>query len=56
MFSWAFAFLVIALVAGVLGFGVAAGTALVAAKIVFVAALMAFLISGVVSVARRGAP
>ena len=56
MFSWAIAFLVIALVAGVPGFGVVAGTAFVAAKIVFVVALMAFLISGVVSVARRGAP
>jgi len=56
MFSWAIAFLVIALIAGALGFGVVAGTAFAAAKIVFVVALIAFLISGVLGLTRRGMP
>jgi uncharacterized membrane protein YtjA (UPF0391 family) len=56
MFGWAIVFLVIALIAGALGFGVVAGTAFAAAKIVFVVALIAFLISGVVGVTRRGVP
>ena len=56
MFSWAIAFLVIALIAGVLGFGVVAGTAFAAAKIVFVVALIAFLISGVLGLTGRGMP
>jgi uncharacterized membrane protein YtjA (UPF0391 family) len=56
MLGWAIAFLVIALIAGALGFGVLAGTAFAAAKIIFVLALLAFLISAVVEVSRRGAP
>ena len=56
MLGWAVAFLVIALIAGALGFGVLAGTAFAAAKIIFVLALLAFLISAVVEVSRRGAP
>jgi uncharacterized membrane protein YtjA (UPF0391 family) len=56
MFGWAIALLIIALIAGVLGFGVVAGTAFAVAKIIFVVALLAFLISAVVEVARRGAP
>jgi uncharacterized membrane protein YtjA (UPF0391 family) len=56
MFGWAIAFLVIALIAGALGFGVVAGTAFAAAKIVFVVALIAFLISGVLGFSRRGMP
>jgi uncharacterized membrane protein YtjA (UPF0391 family) len=56
MFSWAIIFLVIALIAGALGFGVVAGTAFAAAKIVFVVALIAFLISGVLGLTRRGMP
>ncbi len=56
MFSWAIAFLVIALIAGALCFGVVAGTAFAAAKIVFVVALIAFLISAVLGVTRRGVP
>ena len=39
-----------------LGYGVLAGTAFAAAKIIFVLALLAFLISAVVEVSRRGAP
>jgi len=55
-FGWAIGFLVIALIAGLLGFGVVAGTAFTAAKIVFVVALIAFLISGVLGIAGRGLP
>jgi uncharacterized membrane protein YtjA (UPF0391 family) len=50
MLGWAIAFLVVALISGALGFGVAT------AKIIFVLALLAFLISGVVEARRRGAP
>jgi uncharacterized membrane protein YtjA (UPF0391 family) len=56
MLNWAIAFLIIALIAGVLGFGIIAGTAFAAAKVIFVIALLAFLVSGVVEVSRRGAP
>src|SRR5271169_483137 len=53
--GWAIAFLTVALIAGALGFGILSGTAF-ATKIVFLLALLAFLISAVVEVARRGAP
>ena len=56
MLNWAIAFLIIALIAGLLGFGVVAGTAFAAAKFIFVIALLAFLVSAVVEVNRRGAP
>jgi uncharacterized membrane protein YtjA (UPF0391 family) len=56
MLSWAIAFLIVALIAGLLGFGVVAGTAFAAAKVIFVIALLAFLVSAVVDVSRRGAP
>ena len=56
MFGWAIGFLIIALIAGALGFGVVAGTAFVAAKIIFVVALIAFLISAALGFSRRGVP
>ena len=56
MVGWAIAFLVIALIAATLGFGALAATAFAAAKVIFVIALLAFLISGVVEVSRRGTP
>jgi uncharacterized membrane protein YtjA (UPF0391 family) len=56
MLGWAITFLVIALFAGLLGFGVVAGTAFTAAKIVFVFALIAFLISGLLGFTGRGMP
>jgi uncharacterized membrane protein YtjA (UPF0391 family) len=56
MFGWTIIFLVIALIAGALGFGIVAGTAFAAAKIVFVVALLGFLISGVLGIAGRGIP
>jgi uncharacterized membrane protein YtjA (UPF0391 family) len=45
MLNWAIAFLVIALVAAVLGFGGIAGTAIELAKIVFYVFIALFLIS-----------
>jgi uncharacterized membrane protein YtjA (UPF0391 family) len=45
MFSWAIAFLLIALIAAALGFGGVAGTAIVAAKLIFVVAIIPLLAS-----------
>jgi uncharacterized membrane protein YtjA (UPF0391 family) len=53
MFGWAITFLIIAIIAGILGLGRVAGTALSAAKIVFLVALIGFLISGVMGYTRR---
>ena len=44
MLSWALTFLVIALIAGVLGFGVVAGTAATIAKILFFVFLVMFIV------------
>ncbi len=52
MLSWALTFLVIALVAGVLGFGVVAGTAASIAKILFFVFLVLFIVGLVMG--RRG--
>ena len=52
MLSWALTFLVVALIAGVLGFGVVAGTAASIAKICFVIFLVLFVIGLVMG--RRG--
>ena len=52
MLSWALTFLVIALIAGVLGFGVIAGTAASIAKILFVVFLVLFVIG--LLMGRRG--
>ena len=53
MLSWAITFLVIALIAGLLGFTSVAGTAIGFAKIVFVVFLILFIVSFVMG---RGAP
>jgi uncharacterized membrane protein YtjA (UPF0391 family) len=45
MLSYALTFLVIALIAGILGFGVIAGTAAAIAKILFVIFLVLFIAS-----------
>jgi uncharacterized membrane protein YtjA (UPF0391 family) len=45
MLSWTITFLIIALVAAVLGFSVIAGTAALIAKILFVVFLILFLVS-----------
>ena len=44
MLSWTFMFLLVALLAGILGFGVIAGTAAEIAKICFVIFLVLFII------------
>ncbi len=53
MLSWAIFFLVVALVAAVLGFGGIAGTAIGIAKIIFIVAIVLFLISAVMHMMRR---
>jgi uncharacterized membrane protein YtjA (UPF0391 family) len=45
MLSWALTFLVIAIIAAVLGFGVVAGTAAWIAKLLFVVFLILFVVS-----------
>jgi uncharacterized membrane protein YtjA (UPF0391 family) len=57
MLSWAVTFLVIALIAGVLGFGGVAIVSVELAKIVFFVAIALFLISALAGMMRgRGAP
>jgi uncharacterized membrane protein YtjA (UPF0391 family) len=56
MIGWAITFLLIALVAAVLGFGGIAGVAIELAKIVFFVAIILFVIAAVVGVARGRAP
>ena len=56
MISWAITFLVVALIAAVLGFGGIAGVAIELAKIVFYVAIVLFLISAVVGIARGRTP
>lgn len=53
MLGWALTFLIIALVAAVLGFGGIAGTAIEIAKIIFFVAIILFLVSAVVGFSRR---
>jgi uncharacterized membrane protein YtjA (UPF0391 family) len=53
MLSWVVTFLIIALVAGLLGFGGIAGASVEIAKIVFFVAIVLFLISAVVGLSRR---
>jgi uncharacterized membrane protein YtjA (UPF0391 family) len=52
MLGWVVTFLIIALVAGVLGFGGVAGASIEIAKIVFFIAVVLFLVSAVVGLAR----
>ena len=53
MFGWAVTFLVVALIAAALGFGGAAGTAIAAAKLMFVVAIVAFVVVRGLGLARR---
>jgi len=53
LLHYAIVFLVIAVIAGVLGFGGLAGTAMEAARLLFWVAVVLFLISAVVGVLRR---
>ena len=56
MLGWAVTFLFIALIAAVLGFGGIAGFAVELAKIVFVVALILFVISAVFGMIRGRSP
>jgi uncharacterized membrane protein YtjA (UPF0391 family) len=56
MFGWALTFLVVALIAAVLGFGGIAAFAVDIAKIVFVVALVLFVISAVIGLVRGRTP
>ena len=56
MIGWAITFLVVALVAALLGFGGVAGTAVEAAKLVFFVAIALFLISAVMGAVRGRSP
>jgi uncharacterized membrane protein YtjA (UPF0391 family) len=56
MLNWALTFLVIALIAAVLGFGGIAGTAVEIAKLIFFVAIVLFLISAVAAAVRGKTP
>jgi len=56
MLGWALSFLVIALIAAVLGFGGIAGVAIEIAKIIFVVAIILFVISVIFSIIRGRSP
>jgi uncharacterized membrane protein YtjA (UPF0391 family) len=56
MIGWAITFLIVALIAGVLGFGAVAGTAFEFAKIIFFVAIILFAISAVVGLFRGRSP
>ena len=56
MLGWAVTFLVVALVAALLGFGGISGTAMEAAKLVFFVAIVLFAISAVVGLMRGRSP
>jgi uncharacterized membrane protein YtjA (UPF0391 family) len=52
MLGWVVTFLVVALIAGILGFGSVAGASIEIAKIIFFIAVILFLVSAVVGLAR----
>jgi len=52
MLSWVVTFLIIALIAGILGFGGVAGASIEIAKIIFFIAVVLFLVSAVIGLAR----
>jgi uncharacterized membrane protein YtjA (UPF0391 family) len=52
MLSWVVTFLIVALIAGILGFGGVAGASIEIAKIIFFVAVVLFLISAIVGLAR----
>ena len=54
MLGWVVTFLIVALIAGVLGFGGVAGASIEIAKIIFFIAVVLFLVSALVGVARAG--
>ena len=56
MFGWALTFLVVALIAAVLGFGGIAAFAVDIAKIVFFVAIVLFVVSAVIGLIRGRSP
>lgn len=56
MLGWAVAFLVVALIAAVLGFGGIAGFAVEIAKIIFFVAIILFVISAIFALVRGRTP
>ena len=52
MLSWVVTFLIIALIAGILGFGGIAGASIEIAKIIFFIAVVLFLVSAVIGLSR----
>ena len=52
MLSWVVTFLIVALIAGILGFGGVAGVSIEIAKAIFFIAVVLFLVSAVVGLAR----
>jgi uncharacterized membrane protein YtjA (UPF0391 family) len=56
MIGWAITFLVVALIAALLGFGGIAGVAMEAAKIIFFVAIVLFLIAALVGIVRGRRP
>jgi uncharacterized membrane protein YtjA (UPF0391 family) len=56
MLGWALTFLVIALIAAVLGFGGIAGFAVEIAKIIFFVAIILFVVSAVFALIRGRSP
>jgi uncharacterized membrane protein YtjA (UPF0391 family) len=56
MLGWAITFLIVALVAAVLGFGGIAAFAVDIARIVFVVAIILFVVSAVVTLIRGRSP
>jgi uncharacterized membrane protein YtjA (UPF0391 family) len=52
MLGWVVTFLIIALIAGILGFGGVAGASIEIAKAIFFIAVVLFIISAVVGIAR----
>lgn len=56
MLGWVLTFLVLALIAGVLGFGGIAGASIEIAKVIFFIAVVLFLISVIFGAFRRRSP
>ena len=52
MLGWVVTFLIVALIAGILGFGGVAGASIEIAKIIFFIAIVLFLVSAIMGVAR----
>jgi uncharacterized membrane protein YtjA (UPF0391 family) len=56
MLSWVVTFLVVALIAAVLGFGGIAGVSIEIAKVIFFIAIILFLVSAVIGLMRGRGP